>query len=465
MQGLAARRPLGWRRRPIRPAVLALVLISALAGCTVGGAEVDAGDHDRRDPTSGGATPPGEPPPPPAEASVLPGRLLVKRADGSLISVRPDATELQVLARAVQGEVDVLQGAWSADGSRVAWSQVVNRDGRLESEVVTAGPLGQDEVRTPTSTTPFYLSWDPTSSRVGFLGSDGGDRFELAVVEAVADDADRLRSLGRGSPFYFSWAPDGQRLLAHVGGGRLDELDLGGVVEPIEDLPGAFQAPAWSPDGAAQVYAVARGSGERQQVMTRDVASGSSTAIADADGTVSLVLAPDGRHVAFQSLNADERDLYDRTLPQRATDVGVTVVDLVTGEVERITIRPAMAFSWSPDGRRLLILEPMYTPGRISFRWIVWERDAPGGDAERFATASFTPGLSLLRDYTPFFSQYAQSSTMWAPDGSAFAYPALGSSADTEIVVQPLDPDIPSYVLGAGSSVAWAPDAAVSAAA
>ena len=416
-----------------------------------------AGDDGSPDPTGGPAlsSPPAveaPPAPPPSSASSLPGRLLVKQTDGSLVTVRPDGSDLQVLAKGAGQDLQVLQAAWAPDGSRVAWVQVDTADGPAEARIVTADPDGGNRRETTMPIVPFYLSWDPTSARVGYLGSDGGDRLEMGVVES-GGRADPPTTLGRGSPFYFAWAPEGDRVLVHVGRGRLDELGIDGSSASLGASPGMFQAPVWSSDGTAQIYVEGQGGGERQRIVVRDAQSGSSRTLASADGAVSLVLSPDGEQVAFQGLNREEANLFDRTLPQRATDVGVTVLDVDTGRAERVTVQPAVAFFWGPSGDRLLILEPIYRiAGPMYFRWVVWD----GKDS--IVTSAFTPGISLLTEYTPFFSQYAQSLTMWAPDGSAFAYPADRPPAPSTIFVQPVTSGQEPYALGTGSFVAWSPD-------
>jgi hypothetical protein len=438
------------RPSPWRSVALAIGLMILGVACTLGG---DAEETDDAPASSVPATPgPAEEPlPPPAEASELPGRLLVKLNDGGLATVRPDGADLRIVAVAVRGEVQVLQAAWAPDGRRVAWGQIGADGGVQTPSVVTSRPHGRDAVATPTDAVPFYLSWDPTSSRVGFLGSDGTDRFRMGVVERAGTDEGSARSLARGSPFFFAWAPDGDRVLAHVGDERLDEITLDGGTSSVGDGSGRFQAPAWSADGRSQVYAEATERGERQRVIVRGP-DGGRRVVARADGAVSLVLSPDGSRLAFQALNADERNLLDRTLPNRAVDVGVTIVDLETGAIERATIRPAAAFFWDPTGERLAILEPTYHPSTpMPFRWVVWDGD--GG----FVTPPFVPGRSLLGEYTPFFSQYAQSLTVWAPDGGAFAYPVEHPSEPTTIWVQPTDADASAYRLGFGSFAAWSP--------
>jgi hypothetical protein len=132
--------------------------------------------------------------------------------------------------------------------------------------------------------------------------------------------------------------------------------------------------------------------------------------------------------------------------------VGVTVLDLETGSSRRVSRDLAAAWYWSPDGSRLAVLEPEYRgDGPILFHWRVWDGE------EDFLTPTFSPALSLLQETTPFFSQYAQSWSMWAPDGAAFAFPIDLPDAPGTIVVQPVEPLGRPFALGRGTFVAWSP--------
>jgi Tol biopolymer transport system component len=297
---------------------------------------------------------------------------------------------------------------------------------------------------------PYYLSWDPTSSRVAFLGNRG-QGVGLGLVDGADGPAPAARSLDRGSPYYFAWAPTGDRLLVHVGGDRLEELDLQGAVETVDAEPGVFQAPAWTPDGSTLLY-VRRGAGLNQRIVALHRERDRIREVSEVEGAAFLVVSPDGRQVAFQALGPDEIDLYDRSLPEHATDVGVRIVDLETGRRREVSDEVAAAWYWSPDGSRLAVLEPVYDGnGPILFRWRVW-------DGERtFLTPTFVPSLSLLQDTTPFFSQYAQSWSMWSPDGAAFAFPVDLPGSPNTILVQPSAPDARPYAIGHGTFVAWSP--------
>ncbi len=316
--------------------------------------------------------------------------------------------------------------------------------------IVTSGPQGEERVETRIDLAPFYLSWDPTSRHVAYLGNLE-DGIGLGIVEAATSTAASAQSLDEGAPYYFSWAPDGERMLVHVGDDRLDELTIEGDGSTVDRRPGSFQAPAWSPDGSTQVF-VQRDRGLRQRIMSIETGGSRAHEVTTAEGSIYMVLSPDGRRLAYQALSPDETDIYDPDLPSRATDVGVSVVDLVTGEVERVSTDVAHAWFWSPDGSHLAILEPVYAEER--------ELDlvpvAALGRSEQLRDGRGHPSEMLLRTYTPFFSQYAQSSTVWAPDGSAIAFPVDGPGG-AAIVVQPAREGAAAFAVAEGSSVLWSP--------
>jgi len=171
--------------------------------------------------------------------------------------------------------------------------------------------------------------------------------------------------------------------------------------------------------------------------------------LVEGEGALSFVLRPDGGAVAYQLLGEDDGDFYDRRPAQPGE--GVRVVDVRTGKTRRATSMRAMTFWWSPDGERLLALAPEPgAAGTIPFVWQVWE----GGRATE-AEGRHSPTIEVLRDYAPFFTQYAHSATPWAPDGSAFAYPAEAPNGDGRILVQEIGGR--PVTIGDGVYVVWSP--------
>jgi hypothetical protein len=252
----------------------------------------------------------------------------------------------------------------------------------------------------------------------------------------VAERADAgglvARTLGVGSPFYVSWAPTGDRLLIHVGEETLGRVDLEGRLEPLGDRPGVFHAPVWLPDGRL-VYA--EGRGDRQTLVVRDGAR--TTPLVRFGGAIEFVVSPTGDRIAYR------------------VDVGgrpgtVSVLRIGSGRTEPLRL-VATAFHWSPDGRRLLLMAPERGGDPAAHRWHVWD-----GEATAPVGPPFLPSPTYLRDYVPFFGQYAQAMTLWSPDGGAFAFPGLIADR-AGVWVQDVEEDEPTLAVEDGSVVAWSP--------
>jgi Tol biopolymer transport system component len=70
-------------------------------------------------------------------------------------------------------------------------------------------------------------------------------------------------------------------------------------------------------------------------------------------------------------------------------------------------------------------------------------------------SAAYEPSQTFGQQYLPFFDQYAQALTPWAPDGSAFAFAGVvGGSAG--VYVQQVDGGAPTRVSD-GEFVLWSP--------
>src|SRR5262245_49122136 len=198
-------------------AALAALLLVLATACTSEPQERDLPDVDIDETT--GAEPPSESASPdPAIASDLAGltgRLAVLNAEGNLVTVNPDGSGEVVLDEIQTGQSQVRQPTWSPDGSRVAWVHVeVTEEETLDTVLATSAESGGRATETPTGVVvPFYLSWDPTSSRVAYLGGRDMD-IEVGIVEGRQG---RATPLDTGQPYYLSWGPEGDEMLVHVG--------------------------------------------------------------------------------------------------------------------------------------------------------------------------------------------------------------------------------------------------------
>ena len=174
----------------------------------------------------------------------------------------------------------------------------------------------------------------------------------------------------------------------------------------VADRPGTFSVPVWTADGRTLVYAAVDADGQR--LVARGADAQTERSLVPYDGLIAFVVSPDGRRIAFQVLEPE------RTLP-------LSVIDVRTGETVEIIDSPIASFFWSPDGERLLYLEPDPLPDDtlLWFRWGVWD------GTSSFVTPRFAPSQLISVEYLQFFEQYAQSMRLWSPDSRAFAYPGM----------------------------------------
>lgn len=369
--------------------------------------------------------------------NALPGpvtgdRLLVLMDDGRLLTTDPDGGAEISLRGETDLDVEARQPVWSPDGASVAWVEIGTAGPPASSTLVTSRPDGSARREVEVDAGAFFLQWDPTSSRVAYLGSFR-DAVGMGIADTEAAGGPVATTLGVGQPFYISWAPEGDRLLIHVGADTLGTIDLVGNLEPVGDPPGVFHAPVWLPDGRF-VYAVL--DGERQHLVVRD--GDEPTTLVEFRGAIEFVVSPRNDRVAYR------------------VDAGsgfgtVAVVSLRSGRSRTVGDVPASAFHWSPDGRRLLLMVPTEGDDPTAHRWHVWD-----GSETTEIGPTFLPSPTYLREYLPFFGQFAQSMTIWSPDGRSFAFPGLiGDRAG--IWVQDLGSDEPSFVIEDGTVVAWSP--------
>jgi TolB protein len=361
-------------------------------------------------------------------------RLLVLMDDGSLLTVDRDGGAATPLRSEEDPDREARQPVWSPDGASVAWVEIGTAAPPASSTLVTSRPDGSGRREVVVDAGTFFLQWDPTSSRLAYLGSFQGV-VGMGVADPGAEGGPVATTLGVGQPFYLSWGPDGDRLLIHVGADTLGTLDLtgNGNLEPIANRPGVFHAPVWLEDGRF-VYAVH--DGDRQRLVVQ--ADGRPTELVRFRGAIEFVVSPDGRRIAYR---VDAGEGFGT----------VSVVDVESARSRSVSDLPASAFHWSPDGRRLLLMTPAEGDDPTTHRWHVWD-----GKKANPVGPTFLPSPTYLHDYLPFFGQYAQTMTLWSPDGRSFAFPGLiGDRAG--IWVQDLGAAEPTFVVADGSVVAWSP--------
>jgi hypothetical protein len=71
--------------------------------------------------------------------------------------------------------------------------------------------------------------------------------------------------------------------------------------------------------------------------------------------------------------------------------------------------------------------------------------------------APVRPELAIAVDYLQYFEQYAQSMSLWSPDGTAFAYPGTNEDGEEGVWIQSARADRAAVLVTDGDFVAWSP--------
>ncbi len=372
---------------------------------------------------------------PPAAIPDLPGSLVIISETGDLLVA--DKGRLSVAVPAPDNGI-ITQPTWGPDAGLLAYSLLDQSGPWL---VITDG-AGDELERISTPFVPFYLYWSPDGALVGALGAGPSGAVEFGVGDVGSGT---FTSLSAGRAFFFDWSPVNPEIVSHAAPERLATVTVDGTETPLPTAPGSFQAPEWTPDGRSVILAIsvapdganARGgwlfgisagaqTGD-QEVVLIDLETERVTTLVTYGTQIAFDLSPDGRKLA-----------YTVALASGSAFVGpLDVLDLESGETERITGEPVLGFEWSPAGNALLYLSA--TPDN-RLHWSV----TSGGEQTTYSPQP--PTEMFFLQYLPFWSQYARSMTLWAPDGSAFVYPLLTPEGEQEIWVQPLDADEPVFI-------------------
>ena len=349
-------------------------------------------------------------------------RIAYVSPDGELFTINPDGSGSVQLTGAIQAEQRPQGGplaqplasselyawpTWSPDGTKLAASRVVLRDGAVEMTLQVI------DVLTSTFTTvhrnevpalvaegaPHYIYWAPDSRTLTFLaGGNGG--ITMFVWDSISG-ADPV-PIETNAPLYFNWASDSGSMVMHAGPEvKVRNFPVGEAPETIVPDARGFRVPAFSPDGSQVAYVEDTADGGTLFVAPiDDLAAGRR--IMDVGAMSAFLWSPDGSQLAVADHGTVGTPLFER----------LVLVPAVGGEPTVLASEQMMAFFWAPTGERLA-----WVAVDAQQRHLEWVVTAVSGGEER-RLLRFSPSVEVLTMLS-FFDQYVYSNSPWSPDGAS----------------------------------------------
>jgi len=431
----------------LRRALALLVLICLLtAACTSGSDDTAADDDNERSGNQGSILPPADTEPDfspeeqeaPTEENSDDGRLVVQDQNFQLFTMLPDGSEAAELTD--PGTLN-RQPAWAPDGSRVAWVSVDEATGQSS---IAADRFDRSDFRSvEIDEIPFYLYWDPSAARIAHLSPSTGG-IDLGIAELLDEDGPTNRRIDRGQPYFLAWGPDGDELLVHASGFRLDRIDLGSATVIVDEFPASFGAATWLPDDSLMFADVQE---DDQFLVTTGAAGEGRRPLITYDGTLRFSVSNEGNRIVMQAEPNNEEDgvvtastepipIEDDAMliaaqpvptptPEEFDDSLDAIDPIETGipylmgtfggEPFALSDNPAIALFPSPDGQAVAWFEQTDgVDGALSLHF-----DANGS---RTILPPFVPSEETLAAYFPFFDQYSQSHDFWSPSSNLFVF-------------------------------------------
>jgi TolB protein len=284
-----------------------------------------------------------------------------KDADRSIYTIRPDGSDLHLVAKGKparrHGNLSFGSPKWSPDGQYLAFLRYDGEDfPRVSLRVARWDGSGQQEVRQG-DVDPSDVVWSPVDGIMAFtqpIGFPGSSEFYGAsMVGSVRQDGSESRLVSTGAPRASlacpSWSPDGSRLafvdkLNAVWTAFPDGTDQRRIFE------GSITCAQWSPDGSRIALVNDRniesfGLDPRSEIfLVNPDGSGLQRLTQAPDWDTQPVWSPDGSRLAVEGLHNGVHGVYQ----MRADGSDLVLV------ASAIQVAPQLV--WSPDGSQLAFI-------------------------------------------------------------------------------------------------------------
>ncbi len=306
-----------------------------------------------------------------------------------------------------------------AANGRIAFTS--DHDGDVDIYVMNSDGSGVEQL-TDNDSVDTSPSWSPDGDRIVFTSDRDNDEeiYNLYAMNADGSGVEQLTDdCSNGDP---AWSPDGSRIAF---------TSLGDIYVMNADGSGKIQLTGEPNDSCAQLFFSDRDGQHAWYVRNADgsieLYMGDDSRI-DGPGDTDPVWSPDGKRIAFQTMNNEGGGIY--------------VMNADGSGVERLNEDDMFMFwgvAWSPDGDRIAFSStPELDLQSGVFDTNVYVMNANGSGAERLTDNEHIDGYPT-----------------WSPDGDRIAFSSLRDD-DFGIYVMNVDGSGVER-LGDGQNPKWSP--------
>ncbi len=313
------------------------------------------------------------------------------------------------------------------------------------------------QTSTPASTSAVFtetpISAKPNCRDLALLYTPGqGQGLGLRLIqEQNGKFTDRF--VDYAAPFYYSFSPDGSQILWVQSASKIGiyDIEAGKQVKTLDDVPGQFNAPMWSPTDSRLLFGRQSSDGQKTDIV---IAEGDKRQVLlqNQDSPVSFAWSPDSKLVASV-----------------AGFGKLVVTDSSTGNVVASADQAnVVAHFWSPQSDRVAYVVAGQNPPPIEARLVrsnghqssqlpvgglAWYiLDVKTGQSQLLA--HFDPSRDMAY-YLSFFDQFARSHNLWSPDGRFLAYSATDLAGHPSVYLLDTHGNGSPMRVAAGSFGVW----------
>lgn len=354
--------------------------------------------------------------------------------------------------------------AWSPDGRSLGYVSVSGQGTESNAEIFITDVEEEITKKVYSSETeqPFYLYWSPDNTNLSFLASTPGGG--SMILQSVSTEREDRTILDIGAPYYWSWAPDGKTMIVHTGSATSATpqhvsfltVDEQVIEDGIDEVPGTFQSPAWSPNGQ-RILMTRVNEQDEKEIIVLNGRGGFEKSIGTFELNTAFAWSNDNSTIAYIE---GKEEIGAGTLGT------LHVVDYETSE-DFFQDENVFAFFWSPSGEQLAYFIPVASESasqegetdaaaqqQQQLLLQLKVLDVKNGESKELFT--FRPSGQFTA-ILPYFDQYHQSATIWSPDDNNLVLSFLTADGAPGIAIVAASGQLEPRLLTQGYLAFWSP--------